>query len=181
MNLCALETARPTVVTLKTAAGDPYARWTLQGEEREGRIFRWAPEGQLRQLGSGEGHRRRWIHRGWRRELVIRWGGALESRREAWASGAWGAAEILTTAEAAAEIHNAAQVEVEPLSGSEFGSYLAQTFEHELPLRDLKGVVHTKVELVLRALDLVEEIRFVQPSGLSGWGWTAWGLGPWGS
>ncbi len=178
MSLCALAVTRPTVVTLRSAAGEPIARWTLEREEREGRVFRWTPEGQLHTLGSGAGFRRRWVHRGWRRELIIRWDVGQASVRQPWTGSAWGPGVMLPTAEAVAEIHQAVQVEVDPLQGSEFGTYLAQTFEHELVLRDMKGVVHTQMELLLRAEDLVDEIQFI---ALDGFGWTSWGYGPWGN
>lgn len=180
MSLLVLETSRPVRVTLLDASGANVARWTLQVEEREGRGMRWTPEGQLHTLGSGAGHVRAWQHRGWRRELSLRWGAGLTSRRETWDGSAWGTPVALPTAQAHTEIlgWRAGALQVEPFADGEFGAFEAQAWERGPSLQDTKGVVHPALELVLTARDLSTEIAFLGIEG--GYGWTSYGCYGWG-
>jgi hypothetical protein len=168
-------TAPPTRITLLDEDGNPTARWTLQGSEREGREIRFKPEGVLQQLGSGTAWKRRWKQQGFRLELAIKWAVGLTSLREAWVGSAWGAAAELTTAEAHCEILEWAaqhQVQVEPFLGSPMPSFYAMATERGPALRDTKGVVHPSLELGLQARTLASQINFTQALG--------WGIGPFG-
>lgn len=173
-------TAPPTRITLLDATGAPAVRWTLQTVEREGRALRWKPEGQGRQLGSATGFLRTWKHRGFRQELGLRWGYGLTSTREAWTGAAWAAGVVRPTAEAHSEILGWAaplQVSVEPFLGTAMPTFTAQAYEQGPSLQDTKGVAHPRLELVLQAVQLVNQVLFTQALG---WGLGPFGLLPWG-
>lgn len=183
MTFTVVPTAPPTRITLLDASGAPAVRWTLQPVERDGRRLRWKPEGQLHILGSATGHRRAWLHRGFRQELGLRWGYGLTSTREAWASGAWGAATERLTVEAHSEILGWAaplEVQVEPFLGTAMPAFKAKALEEGPSLKDTKGVAHPRLELVLQGTALVNRVVFEQAAG-GGWGLGPWGLLAWGS
>jgi hypothetical protein len=174
--------APTTRITLLDAAGVGQVRWTLQVPEREGRLVRWVPEGMLRQLGSATGFLRRWIHRGFRLELSLRWGYGLTSTRETWDGTAWTGATVRPTAEAHSEILDWSArlpVQVEPYTGEVDAVFQAIATEKGPSLQDTKGIAHPRLELILAAVVLVGGLTFPpphpDPSGLG------WGLGPWGT
>lgn len=171
--------APSTRITLLDATGAPAVRWTLQVPERAGRTVRWVPEGMLRQMGSASNFLRRWIHRGFRLEVSLRWGYGLTSTRETWSGTAWTGAATRPTAEAHSEILDWSErlpVQVEPYTGEGAAVFTATAAEKGPSLQDTKGVAHPRLELVLAAVVLVSGITFPPPHG----GALGWGIGPWG-
>jgi hypothetical protein len=175
--------APTTRITLLDAAGVGQVRWTLQVPEREGRRVRWVPEGMLRQLGSATGFLRRWIHRGFRLELSLRWGYGLTSTRETWTGAAWTGATVRPTAEAHSEILGWSErlpVQVEPYTGEVDAVFQAKAAEKGPSLQDTKGIAHPRLELILAAVVLVAGLTFPGTAPNLGWGLGPWGTLPWG-
>lgn len=144
-----------TRITLYDADGTtPLQRLTLQKEDREGLTLTWKPEGPSTNLGSGSGWAIKRTHHGFRAELAIKWGVGVKSSVETWASGAWGAPAVLLTPLAIASIFNKAVLApclVEPHLDKAY-SFKAQPDPGKpFSLKDLKGVAHTGLELVLIA------------------------------
>jgi hypothetical protein len=144
-----------TRVTLYDVDGTtPLQRITLQKEDREGLTLSWKPEGATTKLGSGAGWANANTHHGFRAELAIKWAVGVESASEAWVSGAWGPATILLTAQAIRDIFTQAMVVpclVEPHLDKAY-SFKAQPDPGKaFSLKDVKGVAHTGLELVLIA------------------------------
>lgn len=144
-----------TRITLYDADGTtPLQRVTLQKEVREGLTLTWKPEQAETKLGSGAGWAIARNHHGFRAELAIKWDYGLNSSVETWVSGAWGAPATVLTATALASIFNRACVApclVEPHLDKAY-SFKAQPDPGKpLALRDVKGVAHSGLELVLIA------------------------------
>jgi hypothetical protein len=138
----------------------PLYRVTLQKETREGLELAFKPEGTLHQLGSGAGWARRWIHRGWRMTLSIKWDVGLESTAETWDPGTstWITPTVIPTAQALSSINTwatHAPCRVSPHQDLNL-DFLAQPDPGgAFKLRDLKGVAHTNLDLVLIATNLL--------------------------
>lgn len=182
VTLTAIDTVPPTRITLLDDAGASVARWTLQDPDREARVIRWRPEGRLALLGSGRGFERRWVHRGFRLEISLNWTAGITSSREAFAGGAWGPREELTTAQAHCEILGwaaAYRVRVEPFVGQPMPAFLAIATEEGPSLEDTAGVVHRDLALNLQGRHLVRGVTIVRTIN-GGWGIGPWGLMPWG-
>lgn len=142
----------------------PTHRVTLQKETREGLELSFKAEGVLHQLGSGAGWARVFTPRGWRPSLAIKWDVAMESIIEDRAGSAWGAARIVSTAEALSLVEDRAMrvpCRVSPHKDVNL-DFLAQP-DPATPfrLKDRKGVVHTGLEL-----DLIAKVVM---SGLPSW------------
>ncbi len=142
-----------TRITLYASDGvTPTLRVTLQKETREGLTLSFKPEGVSHQLGSGASWAKPWLHRGFRAQLEVKWDVGLESSVETWASGAWGAAATVPTAQALSQILAAAfqaPCLVEPHLDKAF-SFSAQPDPGKaFGLKDLKGLAHTGLDLVL--------------------------------
>lgn len=143
-----------TRITLYEADGTtPKYRITLQKETREGLTLAFKPEGQMRQAGSGGNWARSWAHWGFRPELRILWDlGTDESSQEAWISGAWAAQGNIPTAEALGRVFTyafAAPCLVEPHTDKAFSFGAQPDPGRPLTLKDIKGVAHSGLELVL--------------------------------
>ncbi len=172
--------ALPSTATRITLPG--VARWTLGRESVEGRRLGWKPQGEMRKLGSGTSFSRSWAHRGFLMTLDILWSVGLTSSREAWTGSAWGASTELPTAQAYSEIIEQSAktpASVEAYLGSPLPSFQARGFEKGIALQDIKGIAHTRLQLGLEAVDLVDTISF-EPTGNPGWGVMAWGTDAWG-
>lgn len=144
-----------TRITLYAADGvTPLQRITLQKEDREGLTLTFKPEGAATKLGSGAGWANRWTHHGFRAELAIKWAVGVESSSEAWVSGAWAAAATTLTPQAIRDVFTRAMEApclVEPHLDKAY-SFKAQPDPGKpFALRDIKGVAHTGLELVLIA------------------------------
>lgn len=144
-----------TRITLYDVDGTtPLQRITLQKEDREGLTLSWKPEGAATKLGSGAGWANVLVHHGHRAQLTIKWGVGLESSVEAWASGAWGAATVILTPLAIASILNKAFLSpclVEPHLDKGYSFKAQPDPGKSFDLKDLKGVAHTGLDLVLIA------------------------------
>lgn len=171
----------PVRVTCYAADGTPTVRWTLQVQDREGRVLSWPVEAAVRTKGAAQNFQRSVVLHGFRPQLDLKWGvDASSSTREVWSGSAWGAGVAASTAQAVEEIVSAAgahAVTVEPFSGSTWPSWTAKAFDFTTTLKDLKGVVHTRLALRLAAETLRGGIRFKR----TGWGHGAWGHAPWGT
>ena len=147
-------TARTRITLYAPDGTTPLQRITLQKEDREGLTLTWKPEGPSTTLGSGAGWAITRTHHGFRAELAIKWGVGVESSVETWASGAWGAPTVMLTPLAIASIFNKALLApclVEPHLDKAY-SFLAQPDPGKaFTLKDIKGVAHTGLELVLIA------------------------------
>ena len=136
----------------------------------------------MHDLGCGTDWARRWVHRGFRLELGIRWNYGITSTRETWSGGSWTSPAALPTAQAHSEILDWSErnsVKVEPLAGQPMPVWVAQAFEVGLSLRDTRGIAHPGLELALVSRRLVRNVSLIQASS-SGWGIGPWGLMPWG-
>ncbi len=151
-----------TRITLHETDGTtPKFRITLQKETKEGLTLTFKPEGQMRQAGSGGGWARSWAHWGFRAQVRILWDlGTDETTLETWTAGAWSAPSVYLTASALALIFThafRAPCLVEPHTDKAY-SFLAQPDPGKpLELKDIKGVAHSGLELVLIG-DTVGEI-----------------------
>ncbi len=156
-------TAQTRITLYDPTSGTATKRYTLQREDREGLILTFKEEGTVHQLGSGASWGRQLVHRGFRAELAIKWGVALDpsigvgqlvTLVETYSGSAWGAAVGINTATALSAIISGAFKKaclVEPHLDKAF-SFLAQPDPGKaFGLQDLKGVVHTKAELTLIA------------------------------
>ncbi len=139
----------------------PRYRVTLQKESKEGLDLAFKPEGVTHQLGSGAGWARRYIHRGFRPNLVIKWNVAIESWIETWDGSAWGAAAVVQTAQALSVVYTWASLNpcrVSPHYDLNF-DFLAQPDPGKaFVLQDQRGAVHTKLELNLIGVALLPKI-----------------------
>jgi len=147
-----------TRITLYEADGTtPKYRLTLQKETREGLTLGFKPEGVPHQLGSGANWARHLTHHGFRPTLGIKWAHGLDSLRETWSGSAWGAPEAILTPIALSLIFTWAFQSpclVEPHLDKAY-SFAAQPEPGQaLELKDLKGVLHTGLDLVLIATEL---------------------------
>ena len=139
----------------------PRYRVTLQKETREGLELTFKPEGVTHQLGSGASWARRWIHRGHRITLDLKWSHGLNAAVETWSGSAWGASTTITLAQALSVIatwanHNPCLVSPHKDLAFEF---LAQPGGGKgLTFRDLKGFAHTGLELSLISTVLVKDL-----------------------
>ncbi len=187
MSYTVLPVTTPTLVTLLDPAGLPFARWTLQGSAPEGRILRWKAEGNLHTAGSAQSFARCWHHRGFRLELVIRWNVGVQSYRQDWLGADWGDPEPLPTALAHSQIlrwASKAPVVVQPFLGDESFIFNAQALGDGPSLRDLAGVAHTQLELVLEAVSVAEAPAVpgtIDPDARTGWSYGAWSYYTWDS
>lgn len=153
---------KETRITLYQDDGvTPRYRVTLQKEVREGLDLTFKPEGVSHQLGSGAAWAKRWIHRGFRPTLAIKWKHGMESTLEAWGTGSWNAATVITTAQALGFIHTyASRVPclVSPHKDMNF-DFLAQPDPGKsFNLQDLKGVLHTDLALNLIATRILQDV-----------------------
>lgn len=153
---------KETRITLYQDDGvTPRYRVTLQKEVREGLDLTFKPEGVSHQLGSGAGWAKRWIHRGFRPTLAIKWKHGMESSVETWDGAAWGVSTIITTAQALSVIHTWASHNpclVSPHKDLNF-EFLAQPDPGKaFNLQDLKGVLHTDLALNLIATRIIQDI-----------------------
>jgi hypothetical protein len=145
-----------------------------------GREIRIVPEGVAATLGSGTDWRRKWVHKGFRTELGLKWSVGLVSSKEIYSGGLWGAPEELPTATAHSEIIDAATnnpVYVEPFVGERMPAFYANASEQGVTLRDTKGIAHPDLGIALRAVTLASSI--VLSAGTGGWGLGGWGLLGW--
>jgi hypothetical protein len=138
----------------------PTSRITLEKESREGLELVFKSEGVMAQLGSGAGWATRWLHRGWRMKLSIKWAVGLESTIETWdlATNTWVQATLIPTAEALSLlIGSGARVplRVSPHKDKNL-DFLAQPDPgKDFRLKDVKGLAHTDLETVLVATELL--------------------------
>ena len=147
-----------TRVTLYGPDGTtPLQRITLEKEAREGLTLSFKPEGPDTKLGSGANWAIKRTHHGFRAELAIKWEYGLESSVEAWVAGAWGAPSSILTALAISSIFTRAfeaPCLVEPHLDKAY-SFKAQPDPGKpFVLKDVKGVAHSSLELVLIAEEL---------------------------
>lgn len=169
-----------TIVVTLVQAGVEAVRWTLQTPDKEGKTFSWVPEGIETELGSGAGFARSYTHRGFRRRLELSWEYGTTSMREEF-SGTWGAAVSHPTAAAVSEILQwgaMGDLKVTAAEGMGLPDFYARAIEQEVALKDIKGVAHSGLALVLDAVTLIPNIRL---DATLGWGDNAWGNAPWGS
>lgn len=153
---------KETRITLYEDDGTtPKYRITLQKETKEGLELAFKPEGVNHQLGSGSNWDIVKIHRGHRPELAIKWSHGLESWVQTWADAAWGASTLVPTAQALSVIHSRANrcaCSVSPHLDMNF-DFLAQPDSgKKFVLRDIKGVAHTGLELVLIGKSLIPDL-----------------------
>jgi len=176
--------APSTRVTSLDATGAAVCRWTLQPTIKEGRSVSWVPEGTLAVLGSASSRQRSWAHKGFRQELSLRWAAGTTSLVETWTGSSWSSPVTITTAQAHADILQAAahtNVLVEPFLGSTIPSFAALVTERGPSLSDNRGAIHSQLQLVLSGLGLVDGITLAVLSTLAGWGIGPWCTNPWGS
>ncbi|MBS1729855.1 MAG: hypothetical protein JSS67_03655 [Bacteroidetes bacterium] len=159
------------ITTYATDGTTPVKRFTLQKEDREGIELRFPKEGATHKLGSGANRAIKRTFFGYRPNLSCRWavaidpvhaaGGQLTTTVEVWSGSAWGSAAQINTAAALSAIDDAATktpVLVEPRLDKAF-SFLAQPPDnHVFALIDLKGVVHTKLDLQLEAEETISDL-----------------------
>lgn len=142
-----------TRITLYAADGTtPLQRVTLEKEAREGLALSFKPEGAEAKLGSGANWAIKRTHHGFRPELAIKWEYGMESTVETWGGAAWGAPAAILTPMALASIFTracAAPCLVEPHLDKAY-SFKAQPDPGKpFVLKDVKGVAHSGLELVL--------------------------------
>ena len=142
-----------TRITLYAADGvTPNFRVTLQKEVREGLTLSFKPEVASHQLGSGAAWAKSLTFRGFRPQLDIKWDFGLTSSVEVWSGTAWGApADELTPISLSRIFTWAFQSPclVEPHLDKAY-SFTAQPDPGKaLELKDLKGVAHSGLDLVL--------------------------------
>ncbi len=129
-------------------------RITLQKEGREGLKLSFKPEGAPHQLGSGAAWAKAWTHRGFRATLDIKWPHGMESILETWTAGAWGAPTPILTATALSLIFTwgfQSPCLIEPHLDKAYSFSAQPDPSKALELRDVKGVAHTGLGLVLVA------------------------------
>lgn len=151
-----------TRITLYEEDGTtPRYRVTLQKETKEGLELAFKPDGVSHQLGSGAEWAIRRIHRGFRISLDIKWTHGLNSSVETWGGSAWGIAATVPLAQALCEIHSRANLNpclVSPHKDMNF-DFLAQPDPGKaFALRDMKGLLHTGLELHLISTTLRKDI-----------------------
>ena len=144
----------------------PTKRYTLQKEDREGLELSFPREQSTHDLGSGANWARQRNFHGYRPTLKVKWavavgsgpGGQIVTMVEAWTGTAWGVATQVNTAAALASIDDGAckvPALIEPHLDKAF-SFLGQPPDgHIFALRDLKAVIHTKLDLALEAVSLI--------------------------
>jgi hypothetical protein len=151
---------KPRITLYADDGVTPVYRITLQKETKEGLDLAFPAEGVSRQLGSGAGWAKPWLQRGFRPVLNLKWSHGLDSAVEAWGGIAWGAGTTVNTAQALGVIDSMARRApclVEPHLDQNF-SFLAQPDPGKaITLRDLKGLVHTGLELQLVATKLISD------------------------
>ena len=150
-----------TRITLYSAAGTPTYRLTLQIEQHEGLKITFTPEGQEHLLGSGAGFIRAWTHRGWRPRLDVQWDWGLQSTRETYGSGVWGAPETVDTVRALGQILSAAMRApclVEPHMDHSFAFYAQADPQIPWVLQDTRRVLHGELVLGLIGTGLIADI-----------------------
>ena len=149
------------IILYEDDATTPRYRITLQKETKEGLELAFKPEGMNHQLGSGADWAIRRIHRGFRLGLDIKWTHGLTSTAETWNGTAWGAATVIPTAQALSVVHTWANhnpCRVSPHKDLNL-DFLAQPDPGKaFILRDLKGVLHTGLELHLVSTTLAKDI-----------------------
>lgn len=154
MSFIVYGTARTRITLYDTDGVTPKFRITLQKEVREGLTLAFKEEGVVHQGGSGSGWARNLTHRGFRPQLEIKWDFGLTSSLETWATGAWGPAADELTPISLSRIFSwafKAPCLVEPHLDKAY-SFLAQPDPGKsLGLKDLKGVAHSDLDLVLIA------------------------------
>lgn len=146
---------KKTRITLYDVDGiTPLQRITLQRETREGLTLSWKPEGSATKLGSGSGWANALVHHGHRAQLAIKWDKGTNSSQETWASGTWAAPTVMLTPLAIASILNKAFLApclVEPHLDKGYSFKAQPDPAKAFFLKDLKGIAHTDLELVLIA------------------------------
>jgi hypothetical protein len=160
-NLLAYGLQKTRITLYATDGTTPTLRVTLQKEDREGLSLEFAPEGPTTKLGSGAGWANQHTHHGWRPTLAITWSAGLTSSVETWSGSAWGAAADMITPIALSKILNAgmqAPCLVEPHLDKAYNFSAQPDPGKPFKLRDLKGIVHTGLELTLIGQTLADDL-----------------------
>lgn len=158
-----------TRITLYAADGiTPTKRYTLQKEDPEGLELSFPREGTTHNLGSGASYARQRNFHGYRPTLKCKWGVAIDpvhqqagkvvTLLETWTGSAWGASAQVNTAAALADIDDSScktPCLVEPHLDKAFSFQAQPPDGHIFALKDLRSVVHTKLDLALEATQLI--------------------------
>lgn len=150
-------TARTRITLYEADGTTPKFRITLQRETREGLTLAFKPEGPSHQLGSGANWARHLTHHGFRPTLGIKWSHGTKSIREAWTGATWAAGESILTPVALSLIFTWAFQSpclVEPRLDKAFSFEAQPDPDRALELKDLGGVAHTGLDLVLFGTEL---------------------------
>lgn len=153
---------KETRITLYQDDGTtPLYRVTLQKETKEGLELTFKREGVDHQLGSGSGWKIARILRGHRPFLDIKWTHGLESAVESWNGADWDPAATVATALALSLVHtwaNRSPCLVSPHKDLNLDFSAQPDPGKGFLLRDIKGVVHTGLELHLIGEGLMNDI-----------------------